>query len=52
MMLETWNDTAVPFPDDTTIHALIEAQAAARPDAVAVEFIGDLAAYQRVKSPC
>ncbi len=47
MMLETWNDTAIPFPDDTTIHALIEAQAAARPDAVAVEFIGDLAAYQR-----
>ncbi len=47
MMLEAWNDTAVPFPDDTTIHALIEAQAAAQPDAAAVEFIGDPAAYQR-----
>ncbi len=50
MMLETGNDTAVPFPDDTTIHALIEAQAAAQPDAVAVEYIGDLGAYQRGKA--
>ncbi|MCS6844354.1 MAG: condensation domain-containing protein, partial [Caldilineales bacterium] len=37
-ILVAWNDTAAPFPDNTTIHALIEAQAAAQPDAPAAIF--------------
>ena len=37
-ILVGWNDTATPYPDNTTIHALIEAQAAAQPDAPAAIF--------------
>jgi surfactin family lipopeptide synthetase A len=35
-LLVEWNATAVPYPDNATIHALFEAQAAQRPDAPAV----------------
>lgn len=36
--LQTWNRTAVPYPGDVLLHQLIEAQVAARPEAVAVRF--------------
>ena len=29
-VLQTWNDTAVDYPDDVCVHALFEAQVAAR----------------------
>ncbi|MFZ5917841.1 MAG: amino acid adenylation domain-containing protein, partial [Chloroflexota bacterium] len=35
-LLLEWNDTAAPFEREATIHALFEAQAAARPNALAV----------------
>ncbi|KAA3661228.1 MAG: amino acid adenylation domain-containing protein, partial [Chloroflexi bacterium] len=35
-MLVDWNDTATPYPDNTTIHALIEQHAVERPDVTAV----------------
>ena len=35
-VLETFNATAAPFPDDKLIHQLFEAQVAARPDATAL----------------
>jgi amino acid adenylation domain-containing protein len=35
-ILEDWNDTAVPFADDITVHQLVEEQAARTPDAIAV----------------
>ena len=31
-----WNATAAPFPDDATVHGLVERRAAAAPDAVAL----------------
>jgi amino acid adenylation domain-containing protein len=37
-LLEGFNDTAVPYPQDQLIHELFEAQAAAQPDAVAVVY--------------
>src|SRR6185369_14152181 len=35
-VVETWNATAAWYRDDACVHALIEVQAAARPDAVAL----------------
>ncbi|MFB7355013.1 non-ribosomal peptide synthetase [Streptomyces gardneri] len=37
-LLRTFNDTTVPYEDDTTVTALFERQAARTPDAVAVLF--------------
>ncbi|MBO3749375.1 amino acid adenylation domain-containing protein [Streptosporangiaceae bacterium NEAU-GS5] len=47
-LLETWNDTAAPYPDDTTLHALVEAQAARTPSATAVVFEGESITYERL----
>ncbi|MEJ7747526.1 MAG: amino acid adenylation domain-containing protein, partial [Luteimonas sp.] len=44
-LLVEWNATTTDFPRDTCIHALIEAQAAANPDAVAVVFEGEQLSY-------
>ena len=35
-VVEAWNDTARPYPLDTSLHALVEAQARRTPDAIAV----------------
>ncbi|MER6210907.1 amino acid adenylation domain-containing protein [Streptomyces sp. NPDC001642] len=39
-VVHTWNDTVVPFPDDRTLHSLIETRIADTPDTVAV-VLGD-----------
>ena len=37
-VLEEWNDSAVAYPEDATVHSLFERQASLSPDAVAVAF--------------
>ncbi|MFJ3671389.1 amino acid adenylation domain-containing protein [Streptomyces sp. NPDC090106] len=44
-VVRTWNDTVVPFPDDRTLHSLIETRTAAAPDAVAVALGTDTWTY-------
>ncbi len=39
LVADAWNSTAVPFPDDTTIHALIAQWAERTPEATAAEFV-------------
>jgi amino acid adenylation domain-containing protein len=39
-VLEAWNGTARPYPREACIHTLFQAQAAERPDAVALEWDG------------
>ncbi|MER5483258.1 amino acid adenylation domain-containing protein [Streptomyces sp. NPDC002812] len=41
-----WNDTTVPYPDDTTVHQLFQDQVARTPDATAV-FCGEEAVTYR-----
>jgi len=43
--VDKWNHTAVEYPDDPLLHTLIEAQAAARPDAIAVRFENQVLTY-------
>ena len=44
-ILEEFNDTAVPYADDTTIHSLVEQRAARAPEAVAVVHGDDALTY-------
>ena len=44
-IVETWNDTAAPFSDQTLIHELFERRARAQPDAMAVEIDGHAVTY-------
>jgi amino acid adenylation domain-containing protein len=44
LLLETWNATAAPFPEDC-VHRLVAARAAAAPDAVAVVAAGAVVSY-------
>ncbi|MDW6002056.1 non-ribosomal peptide synthetase [Vibrio mangrovi] len=44
-VLETFNQTKVPFPEDDCIHSLIEGQVARNPDATAVIFEEQLLSY-------
>ncbi|MET0396201.1 MAG: amino acid adenylation domain-containing protein [Longimicrobiaceae bacterium] len=44
-VLEEWSGTAAPYPADTSIHPLFEAQAARTPDAEALRFAGRATTY-------
>ncbi|WP_440057007.1 amino acid adenylation domain-containing protein (plasmid) [Pseudoalteromonas sp. T1lg65] len=44
-LLHTWNDTEAAYPQDTTLHALFEAQAAKTPEQVALVFEGESLSY-------
>ncbi|HST60355.1 MAG TPA: amino acid adenylation domain-containing protein [Longimicrobium sp.] len=44
-VLEEWNRTEAEYPADRCIHELFEAQAAQKPDAVAIEFEGEPIGY-------
>jgi myxalamid-type nonribosomal peptide synthetase MxaA len=45
LVLRTWNETGEEFPADHTIHRLVETQAAATPNAIAVSCGGARASY-------
>jgi natural product biosynthesis luciferase-like monooxygenase protein len=47
-LLETWNDTARPYPRDRCIHELIEAQTDRTPDRVAVLYGADHCTYDEL----
>jgi aspartate racemase len=44
-LLVGWNDTATPYPRDTTVHQLVAAQAARTPDAVALTWGDERLSY-------
>src|SRR5690606_25870483 len=44
-LLVEWNDTTRPYPSDTGVHRLFEAQVARTPNAVALEFEGQRLTY-------
>ncbi|WP_440057005.1 amino acid adenylation domain-containing protein (plasmid) [Pseudoalteromonas sp. T1lg65] len=44
-LLHTWNDTDKPYPQDKTLSALFEAQAAKTPEQVALVFEGETLSY-------
>ncbi|MFL5355870.1 amino acid adenylation domain-containing protein, partial [Archangium sp.] len=47
-VLVEWNATAADYPKDSCIHELFEAQAALRPDAIAVEFGSQRLTYRQL----
>ncbi|MFL5357614.1 amino acid adenylation domain-containing protein, partial [Archangium sp.] len=47
-VLVEWNATASEYPKDSCIHELFEAQAALRPDAIAVEFGSQRLTYRQL----
>ncbi|NNB85299.1 amino acid adenylation domain-containing protein, partial [Corallococcus exiguus] len=49
-LLRDFNATSAPFPADSCIHHLFEAQSALRPDAVAIEFGSQRLTYRQLDS--
>jgi amino acid adenylation domain-containing protein len=49
-LLVEWNDTRVEYPAQQSIHALVEAQAARTPHAVAIEFGGERISYEELNA--
>jgi amino acid adenylation domain-containing protein len=49
-LLVEWNATDAPFPDDKTIHQLVEAQAEQTPDAIAVAYEDRRLTYRELNS--
>ncbi|MCC6798136.1 MAG: amino acid adenylation domain-containing protein [Candidatus Hydrogenedentes bacterium] len=49
-LLVEWNATDAPFPDDKTIHQLVEAQAERTPDAIAVAYEGRTLTYRELNT--
>ncbi len=45
-LLRRWNDTVEPFPTDSAVHELFEAQVERTPNAIAVEFNGRKLSYR------
>jgi amino acid adenylation domain-containing protein len=50
VLLEEWNDTAVPFAEDACVHDMFEAQAARTPDAVALVHEGSEISYHELNA--
>ncbi|MER8868203.1 amino acid adenylation domain-containing protein [Mesorhizobium sp. M0751] len=48
-LLHDWNETAAPFPSDTCLHNLIEAQAAAYPNNIAVSCRSEALIYSQLE---
>jgi amino acid adenylation domain-containing protein len=49
-VLVEFNATAADYPADTCLHTLVERQAALRPEAIAVEFLGQRLTYSQLDS--
>jgi amino acid adenylation domain-containing protein len=47
-LLDRWNDTEVPFDEDTCVHQFFEEQAARTPDAIAVVFCDQQWTYREL----
>ncbi|TDC69508.1 methyltransferase, partial [Micromonospora sp. KC606] len=50
LLLEEWNDTAVPFADEACVHEMFEAQVACSPDAVALVHEGSEISYRELNA--
>ncbi|WP_406320106.1 amino acid adenylation domain-containing protein [Streptomyces sp. NBC_01637] len=48
--LHGWNDTGTPFPDDRTLHSLVQDQATATPDLVAVRTATETLTYAELNT--
>jgi amino acid adenylation domain-containing protein len=48
LVLNTWNQTDAPYPDNTTIHALFERHVRSTPDAEAVTMAGTSLTYEEL----
>ena len=48
--LQTWNDTAVDYPQDQTLVDLFEAQVEQTPDNIAVSFAGETLTYAQLNA--
>ncbi|MGQ0704099.1 MAG: non-ribosomal peptide synthetase, partial [Gemmatimonadales bacterium] len=48
-VVEEWNATEADYPREATVHALVAAQAAETPNAVAVEFAGERLTYAELE---
>ncbi|MGA4254943.1 amino acid adenylation domain-containing protein, partial [Ralstonia nicotianae] len=49
-LLESWNETAAPYPEASTIHGLFEAQVRRTPEAIAVEHEGQQVSYAELNA--
>ncbi|MGA4295061.1 amino acid adenylation domain-containing protein, partial [Ralstonia nicotianae] len=49
-LLESWNETAAPYPQASTIHGLFEAQVRRTPEAIAVEHEGQQVSYAELNA--
>src|SRR5690606_28357909 len=49
-VVDLWNDTARPFPDQATLMELFEQQVQARPNQIACEFGDQRISYERLNS--
>ncbi|KAF9086686.1 hypothetical protein BGX27_003140, partial [Mortierella sp. AM989] len=50
LLLQTWNATAMPYPDHLCIHQLFENQAAQSPDAIALDYEGQELTYHELNT--
>ncbi|MGD7321660.1 amino acid adenylation domain-containing protein [Ralstonia pseudosolanacearum] len=49
-LLDSWNETAAPYPQASTIHGLFEAQVRRTPEAIAVEHEGRQVSYAELNA--
>ncbi|ETS29277.1 amino acid adenylation enzyme/thioester reductase family protein [Photorhabdus khanii NC19] len=50
LLLETWNATAVPYPEQLCVHQLVEQQVEKTPDAIAVNYENQTLSYAELNA--